>query len=195
MREIYAVRVASVESTGAAVTLGRLAGWSTLANNGCSPNHFGKERTRARWPSSSMARLLSAAARPRSPIHTAVSVFGSLLNGDVDAEPGVAQAQIRLGEYEPEVAQLLGGPAEAEMDHGAAGWQRVGLDGGSHPPHEQPGIGCLLEDRASQPALAPDAYLSDDRPELLPGGCQVVLAALAVRALSALHDSRTLELA
>src|SRR6266545_2340200 len=116
-------------------------------------------------------------------------------NGDVDAEPRVAQTQIRLGKYEPEVAQLLGGPAEAEMDHGAAGGQSVGLDGGSHPPHEQSGIGCLLEDRASQPALAPNTYLSDDRPELLPGGSQVVLATLAVRALSALHDSRTLELA
>ncbi len=116
-------------------------------------------------------------------------------NGEVDAEPGVAQTQIRLGEYEPEVAQLLGGTAEAEMDHGAAGGQRVGLDGASHPPHEQPGIGCLFEDRASQPTLAPDAHLSDDGPELLPGGSQVVLAALAARALSALDDSRTLELA
>src|SRR6266498_3138892 len=111
------------------------------------------------------------------------------LNGDVDAEPRVAQTQIRLGEYEPEVAQLFGGPAEAEMDHGAPGGKHVALDGAAQPPHEQPGIGCLLEDRASQPALAPDADLSEDRPKLLPGGSQVILAALAVRALSALHDS------
>src|SRR5439155_9398847 len=46
-----------------------------------------------------------------------------------------------------------------------------------------------------QPALAPDADLSDDRPQLHAGGSEVVLAALAVRALAALHDSRTLELA
>src|SRR5439155_8044124 len=117
------------------------------------------------------------------------------LNGDVDAEPGVAQTKICLGEHEPEVAQLLGGPAELEVDHGAPGRQFVGLDGGSHPPHEQPGIGCLVEDGASQPALAPDAYLSENRPELLPGGSQVVFAALAIRTRSALDDSRTLELA
>src|SRR2546426_1305854 len=67
------------------------------------------------------------------------------------------------------------------MDHGSGLGQRLGLDGGSHPPHEQPGIGHLLEDRASQPALAPDAYLSEDRPELLPGGGQVVLAAPPVQ--------------
>ena len=30
---------------------GRLAGWSTLANNGCSPNHVAKERTKAGVPS------------------------------------------------------------------------------------------------------------------------------------------------
>ena len=81
------------------------------------------------------------------------------------------------------------------MDHGAAWGQLVGLDGGSHPPHEQPGIWCLLEDRASQPALTPDAQLSEDGPELLPGGSQVILAALADRALSALYDPRTFELA
>src|SRR5437763_384304 len=45
-------------------------------------------------------------------------------NSDVDAEPGVVQAQVRLGEYEPEVAQFLGGAAEAEMDDGAAGGQQ-----------------------------------------------------------------------
>ncbi len=39
-----------------------------------------------------------------------------------------------------------------------------------------------------------DLCLSDDRPELLPGGSQMVFAALAVRALSALNNSRTLEL-
>src|SRR5438105_8476799 len=53
---------------------GRLGGRSTLANSGCSPNHLGKERTRWSGASSSMARLLSAAPRSRSPTHTAVSV-------------------------------------------------------------------------------------------------------------------------
>src|SRR6266498_1010106 len=76
-------------------------------------------------------------------------------NGDVDTEPRVAQTQISLGKYEPEVAQFRRSPAKAEMDHRAAGGERVGLDGASYPPHEQAGIGCLLEDRASQPALAP----------------------------------------
>src|SRR2546423_4401708 len=43
-------------------------------------------------------------------------------DGDVDAEPGVAQTEIRVGEDEPEMAQLGGSPVEAEMDHGAASW-------------------------------------------------------------------------
>ena len=81
------------------------------------------------------------------------------------------------------------------MDHGAAGGQCVGLDGGSHPPHEEPGVWCLLEDRASQPALAPDADLSEDRPELLPRRSQDVLGALTLGARPALHEPGTLELA
>src|SRR6266511_852211 len=48
-------------------------------------------------------------------------------NGDVDAEPGVAQTQIGRREYEPDVAQILGSPSEVEMDHGASRGQRAGL--------------------------------------------------------------------
>src|SRR4029453_13311004 len=72
--------------------------------------------------------------------------------------------------------------------------QGVRLDRAPHPPHEQPGIGRLLEDRASQPALTPDAQLSDDRTERLAGRRQVVLGSLAVQTCTAFQESRLLEL-
>jgi hypothetical protein len=43
-----------------------------------------------------MARLLSAAARPRSPIHTAVSVFGSLEEADYRPAPGPRPLPFRV---------------------------------------------------------------------------------------------------
>src|SRR5207249_7135385 len=65
----YAAGV-SEPSYGGVAILGRLAGWSTVANNGCSPNHFGKERTIFGRPSGSMAPLVTAALMSTSPVHT-----------------------------------------------------------------------------------------------------------------------------
>lgn len=116
-------------------------------------------------------------------------------HGEIHAEAGIGQAQIRLGPVkdQPPGAFALRRVPETEADHDAPVGQPVDVDVAAHVPHQERGVGILRGDLSPHPPLAPHPHQLYPGPEFLAGLGEAVLVSPAVRTRPPLDDAVSLE--